>query len=169
MDKPCILFWFHLWRRSWEAGKETLFTISPNFWMTTFLSVEWAGNVVIYSQSLALLSSREVTVNINQWGLERVGDPQHGHLKWAGNPNWPVIKCLRLYKAAPGELLFWEGGRGGGSCQLRLFDTQLLNRTEQTLSLWQEAVGGRHRPASHCKASSVREGRQNKGPLSLSL
>ena len=52
----------------------------------------------------------KVTVNIDQWGLERVADPQHCHLKWAGNPNWPVIKCLRLYEAAPGETACSERG-----------------------------------------------------------
>lgn len=52
----------------------------------------------------------KVTVNIDQWGLERAADPQHCHLKWAGNPNWPVIKCLRLYEAAPGETAAPRGG-----------------------------------------------------------
>lgn len=51
---------------------------------------------------------------------ERVRDPQHCHLKRAGNPNWPVIKCLRLYKAAPGETAFLEWDARGGKLSIIL-------------------------------------------------
>lgn len=85
------------------------------FWSLTFWGTVKAG--VIHKQwqsvpSFCWVAGKCCGTDCSYWSArhQRVRDPQHCHLKWAENPNWPVIKCLRLYKAAPGENAFSERG-----------------------------------------------------------
>lgn len=132
------------------------------FWSWTFCCTIETALLFTTRGTLSsfLLSSRETPGSDCLYWLarqERVRDPQHCHLQWAGNPNWAVIKCLRLFEAAPGERPPRSGAAGGGELSITPAWWGLSKRALKAEIKWERkcAGAGLHLQKYFCKVGGM--------------